>query len=95
MHAIELLNINPNSDDEVALEIVVPNLPYVHGNEPNRMAKDIVAMAEALAYKFLDLRDHDIKIHTSVIWIRNVETCTNIKAFLGKKGKKKNKKKSK
>lgn len=95
MHAIELLNINPNSDDEVVLEIVLPDLPYVHGNEPNRLAKDIVALAESLAYKFLDLRDHDIKIHTSVIWIRNVDTCASINSYVGKKGKKKNKKKSK
>ena len=95
MHAIELLNLNPNDDTTVVLELVLQDLPYVHGNEPNRLAKDIVALAESLAYKFLDLQDHGLDIHTSVIWIRNVNTCASINSYVNKKGKKKNKKKSK
>ena len=95
MHAIELLNLNPNDDTTVVLELVLPDLPYMHGNEPNRLAKDIVALAESLAYKFLDLQDHGLDIHTSVIWIRNVNTCASINSYVNKKGKKKNKKKSK
>lgn len=95
MHAIELLNLNPNDDTTVVLELVLPDLPYVHGNEPNRLAKDIVGLAESLAYKFLDLQDHGLDIHTSVIWIRSVDTCASINSYVSKKGKKKNKKKSK
>ena len=95
MNTFELLNIDPDTNTDVILEFVVPDIPYVYGGEPNRIAKDIVAMAESLAYKFLELRRTGFNIRTTVLWIRNVDTVTNINAYVEKKAKKKRKKKSK
>ena len=99
MNAFELLNIDPDTNTDVILEFVVPDIPYVYGGEPNRIAKDIVAMAESLAYKFLELRRTvrrtRFNIRTAVLWIRNVDTVANINAYVEKKAKKKRKKKSK
>ena len=97
MNAFELLNIDPDpkANADVILEFVVPDIPYVYGGEPNRIAKDIVAMTESLAYKFLELRQTGFDIRTTVLWIRNVDTVTNINAYVEKKAKKKRKKKSK
>ena len=95
MNAFELLNIDPDTNTDVILEFVVPDIPYVYGGEPNRIAKDIVAMAESLAYKFLELRRTGFDIRTTVLWIRNVDTVANINAYVEKKAKKKRKKKSK
>ena len=95
MNTFELLNIDPDTNTDVILEFVVPDIPYVYGGEPNRIAKDIVAMAESLAYKFLELRRTGFDIRTTVLWIRNVDTVANINAYVEKKAKKKRKKKSK
>ena len=95
MNAFELLNIDPDTNTDVILEFVIPDIPYVYGGEPNRIAKDIVAMTESLAYKFLELRQTGFNIRTTVLWIRNVDTVTNINAYVEKKAKKKRKKKSK
>ena len=95
MNTFELLNIDPDTNTDVILEFVVPDIPYVYGGEPNRIAKDIVAMAESLAYKFLELRRTGFNIRTTVLWIRNVDTVANINAYVEKKAKKKRKKKSK
>lgn len=95
MNTFELLNIDPDTNTDVILEFVVPDIPYVYGGEPNRISKDIVAMAESLAYKFLELRRTGFNIRTTVLWIRNVDTVTNINAYVEKKAKKKRKKKSK
>lgn len=99
MNTFELLNIDPDTNTDVILEFVVPDIPYVYGGEPNRIAKDIVAMAESLAYKFLELRRTvrrtRFNIRTTVLWIRNVDTVANINAYVEKKAKKKRKKKSK
>ena len=97
MNAFELLNIDPDPDSnsDVILVFVVPDIPHVYGGEPNRIAKDIIAMTESLAYKFLELRRTGFSIRAGVLWVRNVDTVANINAYVEKKAKKKRKKKSK
>lgn len=98
LDAFDLLNINPDDPNvrPVKLVFVVPDIQYVHGNEPNRLAKDIVALAEAEAYKYMELKNSTrLDITTGVIWLRKPGTITNINSYVEKKKKKKDKKKNK
>lgn len=90
-----LSNGNQPFEKDVVLEFVVPDIPCIHGSEPNRLAKDIVALAEAEAYKFLELRDNGISIRSGVIWIRDINQMSAIKQYVSDKKKKKDKKKNK
>lgn len=82
-------------DRDVVVEFVIPDVPCIHGSEPSRLAKDVVALAEAEAYKFLELRNNNVSIRSGVIWIRDIETLSRIKQYITDKKKKKDKKKSK